>query len=199
MSTLAQYSIINVYGIPIVKYDLIGVVLSYGLKLFDVYRRYNSSHSIMIHDARNNHIYFHKNYTIHQSIQQILLLTHSQTRLLSVYRSYSIKDALTIHPPNLLYKYWFDIQEIYQTIIFEIAGLPMMGSLAIELDAIELDALKPIRRNTSEIVGNKRKFNKIDEQSEEIPDRISIYNDVENEQNVDSPILNNVITSIQAM
>jgi len=205
MSALDKYATINVYGVSVVKYDLIAVVISHGLKLFDVYRRYNNSHQIMIHDSRNNHIYFNQNCTIKKSIQTILLLSPLQISLLSTNRCYSIKNSITIYEPHLLNKYWFDIQDAYQTIVFEISGLPMMG-LEIELNAI------------SPTIGNKRKFSMIDEKDEipsvasssvssTVSSTVSIDESDESDQDERNSYLellrqkklNNKITSIQAM
>ena len=62
---------------PINKLDLIAVVSFHGSIYFNVFRRYNSVYEIVIEDF-NGDVFVHKDYTIRQSMQQMLCLSNEE-------------------------------------------------------------------------------------------------------------------------
>jgi hypothetical protein len=120
---LDSLSEISVNGHVTRKLDFLGTVHICGRHYFNVFRRYNNVHEIVIEDF-NADYHFHKDYTIRQSLQRILCLSEEEMKGLYAYNVTSFKHnacPLTMKDaPNMR---WSEVQALWQAAAIEFRGI----------------------------------------------------------------------------
>jgi hypothetical protein len=111
------------------KLDLIANIFIGDVHYFTVFRRYNSVYDIVIEDM-NQELYFHKDYTIRESLKNVLCLTDEVTRNINTKNAYSYKHNSAAPQPippynvaDIIDMRWSDIQRYYHGLNINVNGI----------------------------------------------------------------------------
>jgi hypothetical protein len=111
------------------KLDLIANIFIGDVHYFTVFRRYNSVYDIVIEDM-NQELYFHKDYTIRESLKNVLCLTDEVTRNIYTNNAYSYKHNSAAPQPippynvaDIIDMRWSDIQRYYHGLNINVNGI----------------------------------------------------------------------------
>lgn len=103
------------------KLDFLGTVCIYGHHYFNVWRRYNNVHEIVIEDFSGD-FHFSKNFTIRQTIQNILCLSNEQMKGLYTIYGISYKHRADIIEEVTSMR-WTDIQRRWYAVDINLGGI----------------------------------------------------------------------------
>ena len=121
---LRQLSTMMLGTLATTKLDLIATVGFYGTTFFNVFRRYNSVYEIVFEDV-NGDMFVQKDFTIRQSLQQLLCLTDAQMHNIYTINLVSMKHNAP--PPSipfhLLDMRWSAIQREWAAIGVHFGGV----------------------------------------------------------------------------
>jgi hypothetical protein len=106
------------------KIDLIGMVRICGVHYFNVYRRYNNVHEIVIEDS-NGDFYLQRDKTLRESIGKVLCLSESQQNSMYTAEVYSFRHGGDVPyyssaPENM---YWSEIHREWCAIEINLRGV----------------------------------------------------------------------------
>ena len=112
-----------VYGRPTNKLDFLGTISIYNYEYFNVFRRYNNVHEIVVEDY-NSDLHFIKNETLRQTLEGILCLSEEQTKNLYIQSAFSFKhqSEITI-TQDMVELTWSDIQHMWGGLVLNMGGI----------------------------------------------------------------------------
>jgi len=112
-----------VYGRPTNKLDFLGTISIYHYEYFNVFRRYNNVHEIVVEDYTGD-LHFIKNETLRQTLEGILCLSEEQTRNLYIQSAFSFKhqSEITI-TQDMVDMTWSDIQHLWGGLVLNMGGI----------------------------------------------------------------------------
>jgi hypothetical protein len=121
---LESHSEISLNGVVIRKLDFLGAIHIYGEHYFNVYRRYNSVYEIILEDCHGE-LYFHKDYTIRQSLQQMLCVNEDQMKNMYTIHATSVKhgscpSTRMQDAPNMR---WSQLHQEWHAAILDFGGI----------------------------------------------------------------------------
>lgn len=121
---LFNLSSMTVNGILTNKLDLIAIIRVHGSYYFNVFRRYNSVYEIVIEDF-NGDIFFHKDYTVRQSINHLLYISGEEQGTIHTTDEFSFKHNGI--PPSrsnrIIDMRWSEIQREWACIDVNFMGI----------------------------------------------------------------------------
>jgi hypothetical protein len=122
-ANLQELSKMVVNGQIIFKMDHIAVINLNGRHLFNVFRRYNSVFEMVIEDCHGD-IFFHKDYTVKESMQRLLALTAETQQNLYIINVHEFhKNAPTVGDTNELNMRWSEIHRSLHGAIIDLGLL----------------------------------------------------------------------------
>jgi len=112
-----------VYGRPTNKLDFLGTISIYNYEYFNVFRRYNNVHEIVVEDY-NCDFHFIKNETLRQTLEGILCLSEEQTKTLYIQSAFSFKHQSEIAiTHDMVDMTWSDIQHMWGGLVLNMGGI----------------------------------------------------------------------------
>ena len=112
-----------VYGRPTNKLDFLGTISIYHYEYFNVFRRYNNVHEIVVEDY-NGDLHFIKNETLRQTLEGILCLSEEQTQNLYIQTAFSFKhQAEIVITQDMVDLTWSDIQHMWGGLVLNMGGI----------------------------------------------------------------------------
>ena len=110
-------------GRPTNKLDFLGTISIYNCEYFNVYRRYNNVHEIVVEDY-NYDLHFVKNETLRETLEGILCLSREQTKNLYIHSAFSFKHQSDIEIANdIVNMTWSDIQHMWGGLVLNLGGI----------------------------------------------------------------------------
>jgi hypothetical protein len=112
-----------VYGRSTNKLDFLGTISIYNYEYFNVFRRYNNVHEIVVEDY-NADLHFIKNETLRQTLEGILCLSEEQTKNLYIQSAFSFKHQSEIAiTQDMVELTWSDIQHMWGGLVLNMGGI----------------------------------------------------------------------------
>ena len=103
------------------KLDFLGTVRIYNQYYFNVYRRYNNVHEIVLEDFAGD-FHFHKDYTVRQSLQKVLCLSDEQIHGLHTLDAVSFKHRSPISE-EIANLRWTEIENRWYALDMNLGGI----------------------------------------------------------------------------
>jgi hypothetical protein len=105
------------------KLDYLATVKISGFQYFNVFRRYNNVHEIVIEDY-NNDFHFQKDDTFRNSIQSVLCLSDEQMKTITIQTLHTFKmNGTPSFTDAILNMKWSQIQSEYHGFVIGIGGI----------------------------------------------------------------------------
>ena len=122
--SVSDMSQMMVNGCLVTKSDLIARISINSQHYFTVYRRYNSSYDILVEDYRGE-VYAHKDYTVRQSMKNVLCITDSEADHILTDTVFSYKHGVQAPSSHrdIADMRWSEIQSLYQGIDVNFVGI----------------------------------------------------------------------------
>jgi hypothetical protein len=103
------------------KLDFIGTVRIYNQYYFNVYRRYNNVHEIVLEDFAGD-FHFHKDYTVRESLQKVLCLSDEQIHGLHTIDAVSFKHRSVISEEVTTLR-WTEVENRWYALDMNLGGI----------------------------------------------------------------------------
>jgi hypothetical protein len=103
------------------KLDFLGTIRIYNQYYFNVYRRYNNVHEIVLEDFAGD-FHFHKDYTVRQSLQKVLCLSDEQIHGLHTMDAVSFKHRSVISE-EVTNMRWTEIENQWYALDMNLGGI----------------------------------------------------------------------------
>jgi hypothetical protein len=103
------------------KLDFLGTVSIYNKHYFNVWRRYNNVYEIVIEDFSGD-FYYHKDYTIRQSVQKILCLSDDQMNEIYTIEAVSYKHRADVSEDVTSLR-WTEIEHRWYAMDMNLGGI----------------------------------------------------------------------------
>ena len=103
------------------KLDFLGTVRIYNQYYFNVYRRYNNVHEIVLEDFAGD-FHFHKDYTVRESLQKVLCLSDEQIHGLHTMDAVSFKHRSVISE-EVTHLRWTEIENRWYALDMNLGGI----------------------------------------------------------------------------
>ena len=103
------------------KLDFLGTVSVYKQHYFNIWRRYNNVHEIVIEDFSGD-FHYHKDYTIRQSIQKILCLSDEQMKGIYTIEAISYKHRADVSEDVTPLR-WTEIEHRWYALDMNLGGI----------------------------------------------------------------------------
>jgi hypothetical protein len=165
---LQEISTFVVNGRPTYKLDFLGTISIHGRDYFHVLRRYNNVYEFVFEDYRGE-LYFHKDYTVAQSIQRLLCLSDEQMCNLHVLSVHSMKHngAPTISD-SFLDMRWSAIQGNWYGLMMNLGGILDYDSSESTEETIVAHHEEPVQDNSNGMDTFHKLHTRLDNQDEAI-------------------------------